>query len=62
MFILNILFILKDVNVTHLEQLSNNLAGMFNEREHDNILTVQVNKQAFLAHKSMLSSASSYLR
>ena len=52
----------KDVNVVHLEKLSNNLAEMFNDRENDNILTMQVNKQAYLAHKSLLSSSSAYLR
>ena len=51
-----------DVHVENLDELSNNCATMFENREHDNILTVSVNEQEYPAHKNILSSASSYLR
>ena len=58
----DIIDIFKEVNVVHLEQLSRNLAKVFDDREHDSIMTIVVNKQGYSAHKSILSSTSSYLR
>ena len=59
-----ILFIysFKDVNFVHLEQLSNNFAKMFDDRNNDHILSTAVNQQVYFAHKNILSSTSSYLR